>query len=334
MKRIALLTLVFLTGMLGSCQKDLKSKAVVDTAQSPKASRLTTKAVQAKPAVTGKLVYHSYSCYACAGTKMYIYNFGTNTLTWVSQNWNIDYPMNAHFSPDGTKIVFMGQPAGSGDWDIYLWTVGSSSAPTNLTAGNNLRDEDPKFSPNGYRIAFKQAGDLKIMELTGNITNVVTNTPSVEEGMPYYNDDATGLLYARGAGSASDIYKINIDGTNNTALANVSGVQEYYPIKRDQNTFLYSRWYSSTDHHDQVYMGYFANSTRTRLPFNNNNAEYADAFPCGTDNVILSSTRSGTVGGYDLYIANINSGAIYSLSTYNSGINSSVDELGSAYTPN
>ncbi|RFZ92331.1 hypothetical protein D0C36_12925 [Mucilaginibacter conchicola] len=334
MKRIALLTLVFLAGMLISCQKDSKIKTVVDTAQSTKTSRLSTNAVQAKPAVTGKLVYHSYSCYACAGTKMYIYNFSTNTLTWVSQNWNIDYPMNAHFSPDGTKIVFMGQPAGSGDWDIYLWTVGSSSAPTNLTAGNNLRDEDPKFSPNGYRIAFKQAGDLKIMELTGSVTNVVTNTPSIEEGMPYYNDDATGLLYARGAGSASDIYKINLDGTNNTALANVSGVQEYYPIKRDQNTFLYSRWYSSTDHHDQVYMGYFANSTRTRLPFNNNNAEYADAYPCGTDNVILSSTRSGTVGGYDLYIANINTGAIYSLSTYNSGINSSVDELGSAYTPN
>lgn len=334
MKRMTILTLVFLTGMLGSCQKDSKNNAAVETAQSPTSTQLKTNAIQAKPSITGKLVYHSYSCYACAGTKMYIYNFSTNTLTWVSQNWNIDYPMNAHFSPDGTKIVFMGQPAGSGDWDIYLWTIGSSSAPTNLTVGNNLRDEDPKFSPNGYRIAFKQAGDLKLMELTGNISNVVTNTPTIEEGMPYYNDDATALLYAQGAGSSSDIYKINIDGTNNTALANVSGVQEYYPIKRDQNTFLYSRWYSSTDHHDQVYMGYFANSTRTRLPFNNNNAEYADAYPCGTDNVILSSNRSGTVGGYDLYVANITSGAIYSLSTYNTGINSSVDELGSAYTPN
>jgi len=334
MKRMTILTLVFLSGMLGSCQKDSKNKAAVETVQSPIVTHPATNATQAKPNIAGKLVYHSYSCYACSGTKMYVYNFNTNVLTWVSQNWNIDYPMNAHFSPDGTKIVFMGQPAGSGDWDIYLWTIGSSSAPTNLTVGDNLRDEDPKFSPNGFRIAFKQAGDLKLMELTGNITDVVTNTPDIEDGMPYYNDDATALLYAQGAGSSSDIYKINLDGTNNTALANVSGVQEYYPIKRDANTFLYSRWYSSTDHHDQVYMGYFANSTRTRLPFNNNNAEYADAYPCGTANVILSSNRSGTVGGYDLYVANITSGAIYSLSTYNTGINSSVDELGSTYTPN
>nr|WP_067060055.1 PD40 domain-containing protein [Mucilaginibacter sp. L294] len=147
-------------------------------------------------AYPGKLVYHSY---ACSGTKMYIYNFNTDALTWVSQNWNIDFPMNAHFSPDGTRIVFMGQPAGSGDWDIYLWTVGSSGIPTNLTAGNGLRDEDPKFSPNGYRIAFKQADDLRLMELTGNITDVVTNTSTIEEGIPYYNDDATALLFAQGA---------------------------------------------------------------------------------------------------------------------------------------
>lgn len=288
----------------------------------------------AAPSLTGKLVYHSYSCYACSGTKMFIYNFSTNTLTWISQNWNIDYPMNAHFSPDGTKIVFMGQPAGSGDWDIYLWTVGSSSAPTNLTAANGIRDEDPKFSPNGYRICFKQAGDLKIMDLTGTITNTVTSTANVEEGMPYYNDDATGLLYAQGAASASDIYMINIDGTNNTALANVSGVQEYYPIKIDNVNFLYTRWYSSTNKNDQVYMGYFNSSTRTRLPFNTTNDNYSDAYPCGSNYVILSSTKSGGSGGYDLYIANKTSGAIWSLSTYNTNINSSVDELGSCYTPN
>src|SRR6478735_3224076 len=158
MKRIAILALVFLTGMLGSCKKDSKSQTVAEKTQSAIVTHPKTNGVQAQPSISGKLVYHSYSCYACTGTKMYIYNFNTNTLTWVSQNWNIDYPMNAHFSPDGTKIVFMGQPAGSGDWDIYLWTIGSSSAPTNLTAGNGLKDEDPKFSPNGYRIAFKQDG--------------------------------------------------------------------------------------------------------------------------------------------------------------------------------
>lgn len=169
------------------------------------------------------------------------------------------------------------------------------------------------------------------MELNGNITDSVTNTPNIEEGMPYYTDDATGLLFAQGAGSASDIYQININGTGKTALANVSNIQEYYPITRDNTTFLYSRWYSAGNHHDQVYMGYFGNSTRTRLPFNNSNADYSDAFPCTTGYVVLSSTRSGAVGGYDLYVADINTGAIWSLNEYNPNINSSLDELGSCY---
>ncbi|SOD13768.1 TolB family protein [Pedobacter xixiisoli] len=283
------------------------------------------------PVLGGKLVYHKYDCYGCSDTRIYIYNFATNALTWVSQYWNIDFPMNAHFNEDASKIVFMGQPAGSGDWDIYIWTVGSTSAPVNLTAGNGKRDEDPKFSPNGYRIAFKQDNDLKIMETNGTITDVVTSTSSLEEGMPYYSDDATQLIFAQGAGSASDIYKINIDGTGKTAIANASGIQEYYPIVWGPTKYLYSRWYSTTNGHDQVYMGYFSGATPTRLPFNTTTADYSDAFPCGTDHVILSSTKSGGSGGYDLYVANITTGDIYSLNSYNTGINSTLNELGACY---
>lgn len=314
----------------GSCVKNDKA-AIGNDISAPGTPTNAATTTAAHPSLSGRLVYHSYDCYGCAGTKMYLYNFSTNQLTWLNQSWNIDFPMNAHFNPDGSKIVFMGQPAGSGDWDIYLWDVGSSSAPTNLTAGNGLRDEDPKFSPNGYRICFKQNGNLRIMELNGNITNNVTNTGNIEEGMPYYTDDATGLIFAQGAGSSSDIYQINIDGTGKTALANTGGVQEYYPITRDNLTFLYSRWYSSSNHHDQVYMGNFGNSTRTRLPFNNSSADYSDAYPCTNSYVVLSSTRSGAVGGYDLYIANITTGDIWSLNEYNANINSAVNELGACY---
>lgn len=318
--------------ILLSCACSKNDKATAENNNTPPVTHTDTAVpAAARPTLSGKLVYHSYDCYGCAGTKMYLYNFSTNQLTWLNQNWNIDYAMNAHFNPDASKIVFMGQPAGSGDWDIYLWDVGSSTAPVNLTAGNGLRDEDPKFSPNGYRITFKQDNNLRIMELNGNITNNVTNTPSIEEGMPYYTDDATGLIFAQGSGSGSDIYKINITGTGKTALANTGGIQEYYPITRDNNTFLYSRWYSASNHHDQVYMGYFGNSTRTRLPFNNSNADYSDAYPCGTDYVIISSTRSGSVGAYDLYIANITTGDIWSLNAYNANINSAVNELGACY---
>jgi len=172
------------------------------------------------------------------------------------------------------------------------------------------------------------------MELNGTITNTVTSTSTIEEGMPYYSDDATKLIFAQGAGSASNLYRIKINGTGKTAIANVSGVQEYYPIVWGPNKFLYSRWLSSSDSHDQVYMGYFNGTPAISLPFNTATADYSDAYPADANHVILSSTKSGGAGGYDLYVANITTGDIYSLSSYNTGINSSLNELGACYNGN
>jgi Tol biopolymer transport system component len=314
---------------LTSCQKAAIEVKKTDSS----ISQIVTLA--SRPTLTGKLVYHSYDNYGDAA-KMYLYNFNTNKLTWVSQHWNIFDPINAQFNFDGSQIVFMGEATQNGKWDIYLWTVGSANPPTNLTASDGCRDEDPHFSPNGYRICFKQTaasgvGNLKIMDLGGTITNNVTQN-TVESGMPYYSDDATALLYARGAGSTSDIYMVNIDGSNNHALANNSNVQEYYPIVLGPSTFLYARWFSSSNQNDQVYMGYFGNNTRTRLPFNTNDADYSDPYPCASDKVILSCDKAGGSGVYDLYIANMATGAMWSLSSYNSQINTSSNELGVSYT--
>lgn len=327
-KLLMMLSLAAVT-LLFSCKKGGETNSKTELTE--KTANQPLLGTAALPSVTGKLAFHRYDCYGCADTRLFIYNFTSNTLTWVSQYWNIDYPMNAHFNEDASKMVFMGQPAGSGDWDIFLWDVGSSSAPVNLTLGNGKRDEDPKFSPNGYRIAFKQDNDLRIMELNGTITNTVTSTPSIEEGMPYYSDDATALVFAQGAGSGSDIYKININGTGKVALANASGIQEYYPIVWGPAKYLYSRWYSASNGHDQVYLGYFSGAAPLRLPFNTSTADYSDAFPCGANNVILSSTKSGGSGLYDLYIANVTTGDIYSLSSYHTGINSALNELGACY---
>lgn len=288
-----------------------------------------------RPLLTGKLIYHSYDSYG-ARSKIYLYDFAADQLTCISQNWNIFDPMNAHFNNNGSKIVFMGEAVQNGKWDIYIWDTGSPDSPVNLTAGDGCRDEDPKFSPDGYSICFKQTptggnGNLKIMDLNGTITNNVTNN-HIESGMPYYAADTTALLYARGAGSASDIYAVNIDGANDHALANVPGIQEYYPIVLGPSTFLYTRWYSKSNQVDQVYLGYFGNNTRNRLPFNTIDADYSDAFPCDSNKVVLSCDKAGGAGAYDLYIADMKTGSMHSLSLYNPNINTSLNELGACYT--
>lgn len=298
----------------------------------------TEKGQQApKPVLSGKLIYHSYNNYGDAAA-MFIYDFRKNNLTKISNNWNLWSPINAHFNYNGSKIVFMAQAVKNGKWDIYLWDVGSSISPVNLTANDGCRDEDPKFSPNGSSICFKQTmpggvGQLKIMNLSGIITNNVTNS-SVECSMPYYSNDATALVYCKGAGAGSDIYMINIDGTNDRALAAIPGVHEYYPIVSGSSNFLYTKAYNASNAHDQVMLGYFNGTNPVSLPFNTADADYSDAYPCETGKLILSGTKNGGNGGYDLYIADTGNGNIWSLSNYSAVINTPLNELGACYIAN
>jgi Tol biopolymer transport system component len=154
----------------------------------------------------------------------------------------------------------------------------------------------------------------------------------MESGMPYFTGNGKSLIYARGAGDGSDIYMINIDGSNNHALFNMKNVQEYYPIMLNDSVLLYTRWYSSNNHFDQVFTGDIKGNSTTRLPFNTSNADYSDAFPCNDSFVVLSCDKAGGKGAYDLYVADINSGKMWPLGLYNNGINSSLNELGACYS--
>lgn len=118
-----------------------------------------------------------------------------------------------------------------------------------------------------------------------------------------------------------------------TKLYDKPGTVEYYPITIDKESFYYSQHVSPTDNHDQLYKGFFDGRTSIYLAFNKKNADYSDACPVSNEWLILVSTRSDSKGGYDLYIANETSGAIYPLSDYNSSINTSKNELGPDYIP-
>jgi len=284
-----------------------------------------------QPVLSGKMVYHSYSCYNCLDSKLYLYNFSTNERTFLSQNWTITNPMNAHFSPDGTKIVFMGMSQPTLNWDVFIYTLGTNVQPQNLTKNSSARDEDPKFSPDGAKIVFKQNGVLKEMDTSGNILKIFT-VPNSEASMPYYTADGNSILYSGNEANNSataDIIKYSILNNTTQSLAAMGNINEYYPITVDANSFLFTQ--STTS--DQVYLGYFNGKTSLKLPFNESNSDFSDAFPVDNHTVLLSSTKTGGRGQYDLYLADEISGKKWSLNLYNSYINSAKNELGACYSP-
>lgn len=289
-----------------------------------------------QPALTGRLIFHAYTCYDCNDSKLYRYDFASGKLQLLNANWNISNAMNAHFSPDGNSIVFMGKPAGTDNWDVYLWHPASSIQPTDLTlAAGNARDEDPKFSGDGNRIIFKRNGLLKEMDTLGNITRSFT-VPQAEASMPYYAKGNSVLLYSgsESTGNTADIYQLNLADGTAQPLSSIAGLEEYYPVAMDDTSFLFTRWVSSGNRNDQVYRGFFNGHATVSLAFNEPGENYSDAFPVNDRYVILSSTRPGGKGGYDLYLADINTGNRWSLSRYNAGINSSANELGACYSGN
>jgi hypothetical protein len=283
-----------------------------------------------QPVLSGKMVYHSYSCYSCNDSKIFLYNFSTNERTVLSQNWTITNPMNAHFSPDGTKIVFMGISPINNSWDIYIYTLGTNSQPTDLTLNSLSRDEDPMFSFDGTKICYKTNGVLKEMDISGNNVKTYTDTYA-DSSMPYYTTDGNSIVFSGTSvgKTTGDIIKYNIvDGTTQL-LAGLPTDNDYYPIVVDAKTFLYSR--STTS--DQVYLGYFDGTTPLKLPFNESDSDFSDAYPVNSRTVLLSSTRLGGRGEYDLYLADKITGKKWSLNLYNPYINSGNNELGGCYSP-
>jgi len=286
------------------------------------------------PITEGILIYHNYTNYSTAwDANLFMYDFSSDTKTDLSSGWNIDHEMNAHISPDGSMITFMGDDGGlPRDWDIYIWNIGSDEAPKNLTSPNtlnNLRDEDPKFSSDGTKIIFKQNGDIKIMNLDGsNVVSLSTDGMVIEESMPYMTTDGQKVVYSVGVEENADIYIMDSDGSNKTTLINEPNVFEYFPVIKDESSFFYTRWLNSSDHNDQIYLSDFSGNSSS-LSINDLTSNNSDAYPVGSDYLFFSSTRTGSIGGYDLYVGQISTGAIWSLNDF--GINSSVEDLGACY---
>jgi Tol biopolymer transport system component len=227
----------------------------------------------------------------------------------------------------------MGVPRGQhrGDaWNVYLWQVDSRARPVNLTEEPGTRDEDPRFAPDGKRIVFKHDGEIRIMDLTNRqIQSIPFGGAKAERSMPMFTPDGENVIYAEGARKDSDLFLVEVANGTRRPLAIEPELQEYFPVPLEASRFLYVRWTSQTDHHDQVWVGSLDGRTRTPLRFNQPDSDSSDPFPVDDRLVVYSSTRAGGQGGYDLYLGDREDGASWSLSAL--GINSRQDELGVSY---
>jgi Tol biopolymer transport system component len=128
--------------------------------------------------------------------------------TGASEGWRfqrLSFGANAglpSLSPDGSQFVFVRREGRN--LDIFLQRVGGQNA-IDLTKGSGFDNDEPAFSPDGARIAFRSersGGGIFVMGATGESVR-----PVVDEGFwPAWSPDGSTLAYT--TADAQDPYHL------------------------------------------------------------------------------------------------------------------------------
>ena len=283
------------------------------------------------PVLEGTLIFHRYSSYSAWDSQLMSLDLSSGELTQINLPWkSVISPINAHPNAHGDVITFMGSQAGLGEneWDVFTsaWDGSQWGEPKNLTGPNGKRDEDPKFSPDGTLIIYKEDGVLATIASSGGRPTYLTSGEP-ESSMPYFVENGRDILFER-EGSIFLKTPQGLEKMNGGA-----GVSSYYPIAVDGKKFLFSRVQESR--HDWIYWGYFDGAKAQPLFFNSNSWDSSDSFPYEKAEryiFFVSGDFSIPKGGYNLVVADIEKKKTYSLDDLYGEINTHQEELGPAWT--
>lgn len=289
------------------------------------------------PHLDGTLIYHRYSDYQSWDATLWMIDLPTGTMTQVGGDWaDMISPINAHFSADSQMITFMGSQAGlpENEWDVFVshWDGSTWAQPVNLTGPNGARDEDPKFSPTGSTIIYKQDGVLVTMKADGSDKKYLTQGKP-QSSMPYFAKNGRDILFER----SGDIYLLN-DGVETLMYAG-PGQSSYYPIGMDDTSFLYTRVQSAK--HDSIMKGFYDGRPSQRYFFDSTDWDTSDSYPYEDGSRYIFYVTGDFLiphGGYNLAFADLKTKKHYDIDEYfrakrSSDINTEYQELGPAWTP-
>jgi len=136
----------------------------------------------------------------------------------------------------GSPRIAFGSARNGGNHDVFLMDIdgGNQVRLTNSLA----YDDQPKWSPDGSKIAFISGrdGNLEIytMNADGSAQTRITNN-SLADGFPAWSHDGTKLAFVRGnlnSPSTFEIFVMNADGNNQVQLTHdsvIDGVPSWSP---------------------------------------------------------------------------------------------------------
>lgn len=282
--------------------------------------------------LSGVLFYHRYTSYSSWDSNLFALDLGTGRLVQINSLWKtMISPMNAHVNAAGNEMVFMGSQSGlaENEWDVFLskWTGKMWGEPINLTGPNGMRDEDPKFSPNGHTVTYKENGVMATIENDGTDKKLLT-VGKPDSSMPFFTSDGQGLIFER----EGSIWLQTRDG-NESVLWSANPTSAYYPIGADDQRFLFTEVQLSQ--HDRTMWGYYDGRPAVPLFYSDNNCDNSDPYPYQLGRrYVFYVTGCAYIykGGYNLALADLKTKKVYDMDSFNPETNSHQLELGPSWS--
>jgi dipeptidyl aminopeptidase/acylaminoacyl peptidase len=138
-----------------------------------------------------------------------------------------------------------------------IWTMNPDGADKLQAVFDSGYDAQSDWSPDGTRVAFRSRRndrfeisivDFRVRDAaTGRprVTDVATSTDGSQTSMPSWFPDGTGLIYRRtnppaGTTTASDVWAMDLDGTNRRPVVVLPGEQLYPSYSPDMKQIVFA----------------------------------------------------------------------------------------------
>jgi unsaturated rhamnogalacturonyl hydrolase len=142
------------------------------------------------------------------------------------------------FAPDGASLAFVGKASGDG----AIYAISPSGADLRTLVDRPGSDEvQPAFAPDGATLFFasnraNDDWDIYSAPLAGGGWTNLTNSPSIDR-FPVVGFGGKWLVYRAQTAGNSDLYRMNLDGSNRRRLTSAASY-EGYPAATPAHTGL------------------------------------------------------------------------------------------------